>query len=80
MNKKEIMAKLEELGIEFDPNATKAELQALLPEAKDEEVAKPKEKPAKGWTPLSEEEMLKAQEAGKLVGWNPVEGLGLLKP
>ena len=36
MNKIETIAKLKELGIEFDETATKAELSALLPEIEDE--------------------------------------------
>ena len=48
VKKEELQKALTEAKIDFDPKATNAELEALLPEEKKEEETKPAPKEAKG--------------------------------
>ena len=77
LTKKEIMDKLDELGIAYDPNANKADLESLLEEAPKEQVEEEQEEKPRPtprgckWMKVNKEELAKLQKDGELVGWDP---------
>lgn len=88
MTKKQVMEKLDELEIEYDPNANKAELEALLEKGVPKEEKKEERDEDEGPRPLPQglkrvkvnsEELKKLQDDGELVGFDPSTSEAIIK-
>ena len=80
----EIIKKLDELDIGYDPKAPEAELAKLLPakeaskkdDAVDKTAPELKKSDKTVTRKIKKDELLSLQKEGKLVGYNPANGMG----